>query len=276
MNKITFLLVMHLILCSTFAFSQITKDDTSKSIGKRIRKSREVKPGTHILGIYAANNQYPVILTGPSVLLQQNASIGFTTLRIYDAIYFHYNYALKRNHFVEAGFKYMQYFNGYETNSWIVEFGRRKDFLSAYATLSFNLGYGYRIITSLNRRLFDVHAGLSFGFTDNKVGSGRETIESFLYTDANNNSGTMTMNTKYTIKNRSYFGFYLGLTKDFRITDNLYISASYYTQRGILSVISEHEFKYSIPTLGVENTVNGILTPRGRMYSLGLRWYFNQ
>ena len=62
-----------------------------------------------------------------------------------------------------------------------------------------------------NLRLFDVHTGVSLGFTDNKIGAGSDLSSSSTYIDAMGNVGTVELFAQQIITNRFNLGFYLGL-----------------------------------------------------------------
>jgi hypothetical protein len=88
------------------------------------------------------------------------------------------------------------------------------------------------------------------------------------------NEGDSEFLMQYTIKNRVNLGFYVGLSKDIRITENLFLTARFNNHFGSNSIISEHVFNYSLSTYGIIEEVRGNLTAKGRMLALGLRWIF--
>lgn len=268
--------VLNILLFTSFVVtsSVFTQNDTTRQV-KRYEK-RIIHPNRHIFSLIVTNNQYPLILRNQSALLQQNFTRGFDTFTLLDALYINYQYSLNRNFFIESGFKYFKYYYGYEANQWIVKYGRTSAFASLYSALSFDLGSGYRIVVNNNLRLFDVHAGVSIGITDNPVGSGDSFNNSSEYTDEMGNEGIFEINSSYSITNRVNFGAYFGLSKDIRITDNLYLTVRYHRHFGQSSEISEHTINYSLSTLNIQNEVRANLTAKGEMYGVGLRWVFDK
>lgn len=251
-----------------------TQNDTNQKY-KNYEK-RLIHPNRHIFSLIASNNQYPLILRNPSGLLQQNFTRGFDSFTLLDALYINYQYTLNDNFFVETGFKYLKYNYGYETNNWMVKYGQTSAFASLYSTFSFDFGSGYRVVVNNNLRLFDVHAGVSIGITDNPVGSGGSFNASSEYTDGMGSEGIFEINSSYSITNRINFGTYFVLSKDIRITDNLYLTARYHRHFGQRSEISEHTINYSLSTLNIQNEVRANLTAKGEMYGVGLRWVFDK
>jgi|SRR5690554_43114 len=281
-NKNTNLLALVFALFSFCAFTQknsSTENDASQSKIQERAERRLIKPGTHILSLLPSNNQYPLIIHDPSVLLKRETTRGFNkhlTFAI-DALYLNYEYALPKNFFVESGFKYLKHWTYLETNDWIIKYGGfRKDFRSTFSTLSFNFGGGYRFVGENNLRFFDVHAGFSLGITDNPVGNGGSFSASKPYEDSNGDQGIMSYSWIYRISSRYYYGFYLGLSKDIRVTKNLYVTARYHYQFGKNSELTEHLINYDLPTLDINNTVRASNTAKGQMYALGLRWFFDK
>jgi hypothetical protein len=275
MNKITSIVLICLCIFSEPLFSQVAeKSDSTLTKGKLAITKRHPK-AKHVVGIFATNNQFPIRLQDPSLMLVQNASLGLRRTRIFGAICLSYNLNLKNsNFFLEGGLTYVTVFHGYTTNNWLSwNGGRNSSYMNAYGILSTNLGAGYRIVTNTNKRLFDIQSGLSIGFTDNKKGAGNQDFDSFTYTDFNNNSGLIAISSDYKIVNRTFVGIYFGISKEIRVTDNLYLSATYLNQFGF-SAISEHSYQYVISGLGVENVVKGSVSPRSRTFGLGLRWHF--
>lgn len=274
MIKVAFYILAFLVFSSKNSIAQIfdKKDSTFKKNELSIIKGRPI--AKHVFGIFATNNNFPIQLQNPSLMLIQNASLGFTSLRTFDAIYLTYNLNFKKNFFLETGLTYVTIFHGYKTNNWLTwNGGRFFSFMSAYSALVSNFGLGYKIVTNTNKRLFDIQSGFSIGFTDNKVGSGNQVFDTFNYSDFNNNSGTVIINSNYKILNRTFGGLYFGISKEIKITENLYFAARYLSQYGFTS-ISEHNYQYTISGLGIESTVRGKITPRNRVLGLGLRWHF--
>ncbi|MFD1553640.1 hypothetical protein DNU06_17145 [Putridiphycobacter roseus] len=246
------------------------------SINKYFEKAA-IMPNKHILSILPSVNQYPIIFQSPPVLFEKDHKRNLVggIVNIVDAFYFNYEYTLNHNIFVEAGFKYLNYYTSYGTNDWLIQSGHRGTSTSAYSTYSFDFGGGYRVVMKNNLRLFDVHIGFSTAFTDNKVGTGEESYLNEPYQDGMGNIGTLEIYSNYTITKRFNLGFYIGLSKDIRVTDNLYLTARYNNSFGQNNTFSEHTFAYSLSTYGIVNEVKGNLTTKGQMYAIGLRWVFN-
>lgn len=273
-----YILVLIYIVFNTFIGLTQEKNSTKNkfSFDNWFEKS-SIQPKKHILSILVSNNQYPLILQGPSTFLEQNLTQGFRigNRPLIDAVYLNYQYSLKHHFFVETGFKYIKHYIGYKANRWFVNSaGTLKEIHSTYSTLSFDIGTGYRIIVNNNLRLFDVHTGVSLGFTDNKIGAGSNLSSSSTYIDAMGNVGTVELFAQQIITNRFNLGFYLGLSKDIRVTDNLYLTARYNNHFGKKSVISESTIYYSLSTVGIVNVVKANTTAKGKMYAVGLRWIF--
>lgn len=253
---------------------------SESKIQKRANK-RLIEKGTHIISILASNNQYPFILEDPNFILDNEASKGVFGIspKLVDAFYFNYEYALPKNFFIEAGYKKLYHWMnlktvGNEKVDMVVDVEANS---SLFSTHSFNLGGGYRIVGQNNLRYIDIHAGFSVGRTDNPVGSGGSTFSAKLpYEDFNGDKGLMDLSWKYKISSRYYYGFHLGVSKDIRVSKNLYLTARYHYQFGKNSEVSEHLIDYTIPTLNIKESVRGSNTAKGQMFALGLRWVFDK
>ncbi|RFC55670.1 hypothetical protein [Brumimicrobium aurantiacum] len=251
---------------------KVTNYFSTDKIQERTNK-RYIEPGTHILTLALSNNRYPLIIKDPSALLDSEIITEFSNpaRKLADALYINYQYSLPKNFFVEAGFKYLKHWTYFKTNDWAISM---ETDISSFSTLSFSLGSGYRFVGENNLRFFDVHAGVTLGITDNPVGNGGSFSRSFEYTDYNGNTGMFSYNLQYQITSRYSLGFYLGLSKDIRVTKNLYLTARYHYQFGENSELTGHTISYSLPTLGLYDTVKASNTAKGQMLALGLRWMF--
>ncbi len=257
-------------------YNGVAQKDTSKitiSMNNWLDKSL-IQPNKHILSILVSNNQYPLILQSSSAFLTQDFTRGLRKRPQVDAVYLNYQYSLKNNFFIEGGFKYLSYFTGFRANYGLISFGIAEVTSKAFNTFSFDIGLGYRILVNNKLRLFDFHSGFALGVTNNKVGSGGEEYLTGIYVDGMGNEGDSEFLMQYTIKNRVNLGFYVGLSKDIRITENLFLTARFNNHFGSNSIISEHVFNYSLSTYGIIEEVRGNLTAKGRMLALGLRWIF--
>lgn len=267
---------------NNFLFCQESKDTLQRiqmSKTELKAKKREIEKNKHLISFYAVNNQYPLIIKDPSLLLANEISKGFPPAfgrslgGTVDALFINYQYTLPKNFFVESGFQYLKYWTNFRTDEWIV---KAYDNLSGFSTLSFSFGGGYRLVGEHNLRFFDVHAGFTMGITDNKIGSGQSFSGSLPYQDGNGNSGVLEYAWQYKIISRTSFGFYLGVSKDIRITKNLYATARYHFQLGKNSKLTEHFIQYNIPTLGINEVVRASNTAKGQMFGIGLRWFFDK
>jgi len=262
-------------ICLGVSAKKLSSQDlsSSASANQAQGKKQELK-AKHVLGVFGANNQFPINLQGPSMLLLPDPTYGFTSFRYFSEIFLSYNLNLKKNYFLDAGIRYTTIFHGYETNQWLMfNGGELAAFQSAYRILSLNVGGGYRIVTNTGIKLFDFYGGATLGLLDNPVGAGNQELQIISYTDASNNSGVVFLNHGYRVVNRTFLGFYFGISKEIKITNNLYGAFTYLSHYGF-STLSEHNYNYFIPNLGIENSIKGRITPRSRMFAFGLRWHF--
>lgn len=274
-NRGTIILIF-VLLFSKSIFGQAKGFINFKTSITEYFEKAKILPSKHIFSILPSVNQYPLILQSPSILFEQNHKRNLVggIVNIVDAFYFSYEYTLKHAFLVETGFKYLNYYTGYTTNNWLVQSGPRGSTTSTFSTYSFDFGAGYRVKVNNNLRLIDVHVGFSAAYTDNKVGAGGESYTNELYQDGMGNTGTLEIYSFHVITKRFNLGYYLGLSKDIRVTDNLYLTARYHNSFGRNSIFSEHTFNYSLSTVGIVNEVKGVLTTKGQMYAVGLRWVF--
>lgn len=270
------ILMFLFLLGSNSIFSQQNdvpyKVEKENKIQERAKK-RLIKPSTHILTIAVSNNRFPVILNSPSILLPSEmvSRIYEPSTGLVNSAFFNYEYSLPKNFFVEASFQYLRRWTYFKTNESIV---RHHYYMSGFSTFSTSFGSGYRFVGANNLRFFDVHFGFTVGITDNPLGYGQALTNTFEYIDNNGNQAQLYYSWEYRIKSRFSLGFYLGISKDIRITKNLYATFKYHYQFGKWSKITDHTIGYSISNLNINETVKASITEKGQMFALGLRWFF--
>jgi len=257
----------------------ISQEINSKYSTKKIVSKFRYKPidsKKHLLSLSASHNLYPVGVA-PS-LLMEGEYITKTTSRLglIDALYINHQFTLNQKLHLETGFKYVKHYHGYQGNLYhFINGGRFGEMMSIYSTFFFDFGGAYRVITNNNFRLFDLHAGISIGIADKKAGTTGSFSTTRTYTDWDGNSGILNFSSSYVITNRMNFGWYVGVSKDIRITENLYLTGRFHNYFGKSRSFSHHTINYSLSTIGVQSETYGNITSKGRMYSLGLKWLFN-
>ncbi|MCC5924799.1 MAG: hypothetical protein JJT77_13530 [Crocinitomicaceae bacterium] len=272
--------IVNLCLFSMVSWSQSSFhsfNDNPKESNVKREERRSIANGTHIISFLAANNQYPLIIKDPSLLMDGEITRGIPLRKpffnIVDGLYINYQFSLPKNIFLEAGFKYLKYWTYFETNEWVLNY---YDHLSGFSTLSFSFGGGYRLIGKNNLRFFDLHSGFSLGITDNQKGSGQSLSNYVNYIDNNGNLEELSYSWQYQITSRYSLGFYLGASKDIRVTKNLYTTVRYHYQFGKSSELTDHVINYNISSLNLSNTVRASNTAKGQMVAIGLRWLFDK
>lgn len=128
---------------------------------------------------------------------------------------------------------------------------------SAFYAYQFSGGGLYRLILPNNYNVINVHAGMSLGFhLENGSGYGGGVISGEINGVPYQFSYTYTSE----IHSNILSSVYLGLSKDFRIVNNLYLSLSYRQQFGLIKA-AQTTYAYSglnIPyTEGVQTKING-------------------
>lgn len=277
-NKLLcFFLLFELCSTSFLTYGQDAPNDLLLDTNSLELKSRKrlITKGTHILTLALSNNTYPLIINEPSLLLAPEISRKITDpfVQYADALYINYQFSLPHHFFIESGFKYLKHWTYFRTNEWVANHYYN---ISGFSTLSFSLGTGYRIVGNHNLRFLDLHTGFTLGIADNPIGNGDAFSNSIEYIDNNGQTGILSYAWQYQIKSRYNLGFYLGVSKDIRITKNLYATARYHYQFGKNSQLTEHQISYNVPTLNLYNTVRGGNSAKGQMVAIGLRWLFDK
>jgi hypothetical protein len=279
-KSLRFLLLF--VLCSTsfLSFGQNDPNDPNdlfldKNSLELKSKKRLIPRGAHILTLALSNNTYPLIINDPSLLLASEISRKITDpfVQYADALYINYQFTLPHHFFVESGFKYLKHWTYFRTNEWVAKHYYN---ISGFSTLSFSLGTGYRIVGDNNLRFFDLHTGFTLGIADNPIGNGDAFSNAIEYIDNNGQAGVLSYAWQYQIISKYSLGFYLGVSKDIRLTKNLYATARYHYQFGKNSQLTEHQISYDVPTLNLYNTVRGGNSAKGQMIAIGLRWLFDK
>lgn len=234
-----------------------------------------LKPFMHSISLSASFNRNPIIIGSPSTLLLSNQAPSFTFRKPFNSFFINYQYNLLYNFFVEANFTYKTLYHGFRANDFIIFQGYRSIFFTGVSVLSFDLGSGLRITTFNNKiRLFDLHAGLNIGIATEKVGTQIPYTSNISYIDFSGNAGVVNINSNYLVTNRANIGLYLGFSKDFKLSENLYFHARFNSYFGKRRRITSDTFEYSIPALGISNIAYGNSTIKGQTYTIGLKWLF--
>ena len=258
-------------------WSQINIFETcmDKPIYQRLIKlNGNIKPKTHILTIALANNQYPLIVKDASILLasKMKSEINEPNYDLINSLNINYEFSFHQNYFLESSYNSLLQWTYFKTNKWIVDAFTHS---SGFTVYCFSFGGGTRIVNEKKIRLFDLHCGLTIGITNNSIGKGGGLSGDFYYKDGNGNVGVLSYSWNYKIISRIGYGFYSAISKDIRITDNLFATFKYQYQFGKRSEFTEHVIHYDIPTLAINETVRASNTFEGQMFNLGLRWVFD-
>jgi hypothetical protein len=274
---VTFCICISSMILNNKLWSQENLIDKNlvKSIHQSLIKLQgNIKPQTHILTIALANNQYPLIIKDPSVLLAKEikSEMNEPNYKLVSALNINYQFSILKNYFLESSFNSLRQWTYFKTNEWIVDMYQH---VSGFSVYCFSFGGGIRIVGENKFRFFDIHSGLTIGITDNPKGKGQSFSSSFYYQDGNENIGLLSYSWQYQIISRVSYGFYIGLSKDIRITDNLFATFKYQNQFGKRHEFTNHTITYNIPTLGISETVRASNTLKGQMMCLGLRWVFS-
>jgi hypothetical protein len=274
-RKVSVVIAIFTLFSPLFVSGQESRSEKIKTSFNNWFEKSTIAPNKHILSLLPSNNQNPLILQSQSAFLLQDTHLkAHTFFGKVDALYVNYQYTLKRNCFIEGGFRYVNYLNGYNGNRAMMLAGVIGYARTVYATYAFDVGTGFGVVVNNNLKLFNVHAGINLGIIDQKLGTYLSFQHSMPYLDGNENLGIFEISTIYTIKKKANVGFYLGLSKDIRITENLYLTGRFHNYFGSKEGFSEHVINYSLPTYNITEEVRGNLSLKGRMVALGLRWVF--
>ena len=255
-------------------------DTISKDESIDIEKiNKRTLPGTHVFSLLGVGNRNLLVLDNPTLLFKGRYNYRrVNRIQLVDAVYFNYAYILSSKLFFEAGFRYVNHFTTFTINPVVVKYGLRQDAHSNFATLSFNVGSGYRVIDAKNRNWVTLLYGLNFGIVDMDTEKGTESFYS-IYEPYENINGELDYlyieSLRETIR-RTYFGAYLGVSKDIRITRNLYATIRFHYQFAPFQRLTKHTIYYSLPSYNTEQELTGGLSASGFMYGFGFSWFFGE
>jgi hypothetical protein len=164
---------------------------------------------------------------------------------------------LKKNFFVEGGYQFIEY-NG------SMKFRNPEGTSSGndFFTHQLNLGAGYRVIgKQRNYHYFNLHGGLSIGWIPEKKGSISGGVNSSMSLGSNTNYYTMSFSYETEIVSSLLIAPYIGISKDFRLTERMFINLMYRYQHGLnklskRSIIYENNEQYTTPQTA-SNYMNG-------------------
>lgn len=252
------------------------KDDEVIKSSDIENKYKIIKPWTHSISLSMASNQYFSVFQRPGFPFANQATRGGNTFTLIDGLLINYQYTLPKNFFAEAEFIYHQHYTALKLNSWIREKPSIPIFSSETGSYNFKFGAGYQLLGKNNLRLINFHTGLTLGVVDNPKESGSNYSDAILYTNPQGSEGALFYSYQTKILSKAYLGLYLGVSKDIRITKNLYAVAKYQYQFGNWNKIIETDLDYELyePNISLQNNVKVYNTASGHTFSIGLRWYF--
>lgn len=146
----------------------------------------------------------------------------------------------KNNFFFEAGYQFFEYNSSFSLSKHSFSFSINESF-----THQFNLGAGYRVIgKQKNYHYLNLHAGLSIGFIPMRKGQTTWSTDENTGSIGNiTNPYIFTYSTEGEIMSSFIIAPYVGISKDFRITESMFITLLYRYQHG-LNNISKREVTY--------------------------------
>jgi hypothetical protein len=261
------------LICSLGLSAQTVERFTLKGFFASLAEN-QIEGNRHLLSFSASQNRFPLILTYPTILMEGDVyNRNRHGINAVDALYINYQYTLDPSFYLEAGYKFQLYYFGYYSD-WYLGIGGED--LSTYNVNSFDLGGGYRFKAENGLRLFDVQAGLNVGIASQPRGYVWSDENTRNYVDWSGNQGVFDVRLEYEMMHRVNLGWYLGLSKDIRVTENLFLTARYHRYFDVGRNFSRHTINYSISTLGVQHETYGRMSTRGETFALGLKWLFDK
>ena len=161
--------------------------------------------------------------------------------------YFSIEQNLQKNYFIEAGFGLQEYYNAIKAKE--VPFWSGSNAFIAY---HLTIGGGKRLIGKNNYNYLNLSSGLVLSTIDRPVGyAGRGGIGAVVGND------TIIMGRSENFISNNFFPlFYIGLSKDFRITRNFYFTMLYRYHQGFIKVYEQRVSYISKWTEGINNASN--------------------
>jgi hypothetical protein len=176
---------------------------------------------------------------------------------------------LKKNFYAEIGFHSQRFWDVTKFDiNYSGSFGS-----DAFYAYQLSFGGAYRWILKNNYNVLNIHSGFTVGYQNEKNldngpsswGGGSLALGTF-----GNEVYLIQYDSQTRIKSNVLASYYLGLSKDFRIVNNFYLSLSYRQQFGLIKA-SETTYNYSglnVPTTeGAKTKINGT----SRDFQLGFK-----
>jgi hypothetical protein len=175
---------------------------------------------------------------------------------------------IKNNLFLETGYQLFEY-----NSSFTMKGANFSSSSNEYFTHQFNLGAGYRVIgKQKNYHYLNLHAGLSIGFIPPRKGQTASEIEEGGYSIGTNlSSYSLTYSSETEIISSFIVAPYVGISKDFKISESVFITLLYRYQRG-LNTISKREITYQDnQEYVIPQTSNSFMNGTEHSIQLGLK-----
>ena len=171
--------------------------------------------------------------------------------------------------FAELGYHFLNYRGQYWYESFYASPG-----VSIFPTHHLSMGGGYRIITKRNYPLLNLHFGITLGFHSQPLGhsgSDGRVIQRFVPYDLDLGLDEIQYVVATSFASRLIFSSYLGASKDFRLTQRLYLAAMYRYQIGWINFLVR-DFDYEHSRFAGPISFQAYLDGTERTLQLGLKY----
>jgi hypothetical protein len=183
-----------------------------------------------------------------------------------------YEHGIKNNFVVTGAYYLSEYWDARRVTATPFTSGS-----NAFVAHDFSIGGAYRVITKSNFKLANLHAGLMSGYCSQPKGissrySGTSTIR---YIDEEGIIRILEIDIdgESEIVSRFLMGAYLGISKDFRITDFVWLSLNYRYQLGFNN-IEVSNFEYSTNEFEGINSAQSRIDGTAHRIGVGLKLRF--
>jgi len=179
-----------------------------------------------------------------------------------------YEHGIKNNFFVSGGYHFIEYFSMTRiiNTSW-------SSGSNAFWGHEFSVGGGYRWITPANLKILNFYAGLTAGFSSDEKGQKSSSVMNISGYYDNYLGGGLSILSNDEIVSDFICAAYIGVSKDFRLTDFFWLSLNYRYQHGFNPVL-QSDFVFFEDCFELSKHATKIIDGTAHMISFGMKFRF--
>ena len=240
--------------------ANLPPDKVAKRVARQ--EARYIHPQSWFIAAYGGFGKGILKSEDPHGVFRDDGLVAFTPRLTLEK-------GVAHSFFAELGYHFLNYRGKYWYESFYASPG-----VNIFPTHHLSMGGGYRIITKRNYPLLNLHFGIALGFHSQPLGysgSDGRVIQRFVPYDLDLSLDEIQYVVTTSFNSRLIFSSYLGASKDFRLTQRLYLAMMYRYQIGWINFLVR-DFDYEHSRFAGPISFQAYLDGTERTLQLGLKY----